>query len=163
MNRKHTLVSVKKKKKKKKHVNRCEGAENILWTGVNRRGIYVNRCEPWFALTESLGLPQFYFKRNLHLHPFKIPQALRTSLPVAAPRLSQILTMSHLYALIEQAQHLKVQVTMSYLEVYNETIRDLLVLEPQGLSLREDPVKGCAIPWLYSSSYLLNSFCLYAT
>ena len=31
---------------------------------------------------------------------------------------------------------------MSYIEVYNENIRDLLVGSVEGLDLREDPIKG---------------------
>ena len=35
-----------------------------------------------------------------------------------------------------------VQVTVSFLEVYNENIRDLLSSVEEYLDLREDPIKG---------------------
>lgn len=31
---------------------------------------------------------------------------------------------------------------VSYLEIYNENIKDLLTIEDKNLDLREDPVKG---------------------
>ncbi len=40
------------------------------------------------------------------------------------------------------AAMLHTQVTMSYIEVYNENIRDLLVGSEENLELREDPIKG---------------------
>jgi hypothetical protein len=62
----------------KNYVNRCEPEENIMWTGVNRKKIlcepvwtgarnYVNWCEPWFALTESLEWTPLHFNREGHI------------------------------------------------------------------------------------------------
>lgn len=56
-------------------------------------------------------------------------------------------TMDSLFAVMNSTRmDSKYSVTISYLEVYNETIRDLLVpTEEAGpLDLREDPVKGYA-------------------
>jgi len=59
-----------------------------------------------------------------------------------------VLTVADLFDAIEQTKHEKeYRLTMSYMEVYNETIRDLL--NPAGekcLELREDPVRGvCSV------------------
>ncbi|CAH1257505.1 KIF18A [Branchiostoma lanceolatum] len=58
------------------------------------------------------------------------------------------LTMMDLYQRIDQMQSEKIcDVAVSYLEVYNETIRDLLV--PSGtLAVREDPQKGVVVSGL---------------
>lgn len=53
--------------------------------------------------------------------------------------------MSHLFHLIEGSKDLEVQVSVSYLEIYNETIRDLLVPDGRTLNLREDPSQGCVV------------------
>ena len=37
---------------------------------------------------------------------------------------------------------------MSFLEIYNEQIRDLIVVSPEVLDLREDPEKGIKIAGL---------------
>ena len=53
---------------------------------------------------------------------------------------------SALTDLFEQVGNCKnesaIKVTFSYLEVYNELIRDLLTPSDQILDLREDPIKG---------------------
>eukprot|EP00668_Euglena_longa_P019820 GGOE01024634.1.p1 GENE.GGOE01024634.1~~GGOE01024634.1.p1 ORF type:complete len:1092 (+),score=202.55 GGOE01024634.1:64-3339(+) len=59
-----------------------------------------------------------------------------------------ILTMSHLFHLIEVNKELDVQVSVSYLEIYNETIRDLLVPDSRTLNLREDPAQGAVVSGL---------------
>ncbi|XP_071955031.1 kinesin-like protein KIF18A isoform X2 [Antedon mediterranea] len=58
------------------------------------------------------------------------------------------LTMMELYNRIQQVQAEKVcDIAVSYLEIYNETIRDLLV--PSGaLAVREDPQKGVCVTGL---------------
>ncbi|XP_033106155.1 kinesin-like protein KIF18A [Anneissia japonica] len=58
------------------------------------------------------------------------------------------LTMMELYHRIEQVQSEKLcDIAISYLEIYNETIRDLLV--PSGaLAVREDPQKGVCVTGL---------------
>ena len=61
--------------------------------------------------------------------------------------------MQELYEKIAEKQDEKVtEVTLSYLEIYNETIRDLL--EPggskQGLMLREDANQVVSVPGLSS-------------
>ncbi|PWN48676.1 kinesin-domain-containing protein [Violaceomyces palustris] len=60
------------------------------------------------------------------------------------------LTMKELYQRIEDAKDdSEVQVRLSYLEIYNETIRDLLSAEPtpagQGLALREDSANKISV------------------
>lgn len=53
------------------------------------------------------------------------------------------LTLSELF---QEAERLSSQkeytIKVSYLEVYNETIRDLLSSEDTNLDLREDPLRG---------------------
>eukprot|EP00667_Euglena_gracilis_P004040 EG_transcript_4055 len=65
-----------------------------------------------------------------------------------------ILTMSHLFHLIEGSKDLEVQVSVSYLEIYNETIRDLLVPDGRTLNLREDPSQGAVVSGLMWRSVL---------
>ncbi len=50
-------------------------------------------------------------------------------------------TMQDLYSLIEQKTDRICQVAFSFLEVYNETIRDLMVSSSSSLDLREDDTK----------------------
>ena len=53
------------------------------------------------------------------------------------------LTLSELFEEIDQTKSEKdYNVKVSYLEVYNETLRDLLSSEDTNLDLREDPVRG---------------------
>lgn len=53
------------------------------------------------------------------------------------------LTLNELFEEIERLSPSKeYNVKVSYLEVYNETIRDLLSSEETNLDLREDPVRG---------------------
>ena len=53
------------------------------------------------------------------------------------------LTLSELFEEINQTKSEKeYNVKVSYLEVYNENIRDLLSSEDTNLDLREDPVRG---------------------
>lgn len=61
------------------------------------------------------------------------------------------LTMRELYEKIDALKHDKeIELTLSYLEIYNETIRDLLVPGggKQGLALREDANKTIAVAGL---------------
>lgn len=56
-----------------------------------------------------------------------------------------ILTLQDMFEKIEQesaARGLVFRVTLSYIEVYNENLRDLLSPSPEYLDLREDPIKG---------------------
>ncbi|KAK3726500.1 hypothetical protein QZH41_003895 [Actinostola sp. cb2023] len=58
------------------------------------------------------------------------------------------LTMMDLYNRIEELKDEKIcDVAVSYLEVYNETIRDLLLPGP-SLAVREDPVRGVCVSGL---------------
>ncbi|PKK52860.1 hypothetical protein CI102_2136, partial [Trichoderma harzianum] len=63
------------------------------------------------------------------------------------------LTMQELFEKIEERSHEKsTELTLSYLEIYNETIRDLLVPggSKAGLPLREDSNAAVAVPGLTS-------------
>ncbi|KAH7367753.1 kinesin motor domain-containing protein [Plectosphaerella cucumerina] len=63
------------------------------------------------------------------------------------------LTMQELFEKIsDQSQDKSTEITLSYLEIYNETIRDLLVPggSKQGLMLREDSNQGVAVAGLSS-------------
>lgn len=40
------------------------------------------------------------------------------------------------------------KIRVSFLEIYNEQIRDLIVVSPEFLDLREDPVKGLVVAGL---------------
>lgn len=56
-----------------------------------------------------------------------------------------VLTLRHLYQTIERTSKEKsrsYKVSLSYVEVYNENIRDLLSNSDEYLDLREDPIKG---------------------
>ena len=56
-----------------------------------------------------------------------------------------ILTLRDMFKAIQQLQDtvgLVFKVSLSYVEVYNENIRDLLVGSDEALDLREDPIKG---------------------
>ena len=53
------------------------------------------------------------------------------------------LTLSELFKEVERRSVTKdYSIKVSYLEVYNETLRDLLSSEETNLDLREDPVRG---------------------
>ena len=59
-----------------------------------------------------------------------------------------VLTLQDLFKLSEQHRHkhgTKFRVTVSFIEVYNENIRDLLSEVDEVLDLREDPIKGPVI------------------
>jgi len=59
-----------------------------------------------------------------------------------------VLTLQDLFKLSEQHVHkhgTKFRVTVSFIEVYNENIRDLLSEVDEFLDLREDPIKGPVI------------------
>eukprot|EP01012_Entosiphon_sulcatum_P011932 TRINITY_DN1742_c0_g1_i1.p1 TRINITY_DN1742_c0_g1~~TRINITY_DN1742_c0_g1_i1.p1 ORF type:complete len:882 (-),score=153.75 TRINITY_DN1742_c0_g1_i1:61-2706(-) len=60
------------------------------------------------------------------------------------------LTLQDLFRRIDEAKRedLVYRVTMSYLEIYNENIRDLLTGSPQALDLQEDPEKGMRVQGL---------------
>ncbi|KAL7792079.1 kinesin domain-containing protein [Trichoderma ceciliae] len=63
------------------------------------------------------------------------------------------LTMQELFEKIEErSQEKQTELTLSYLEIYNETIRDLLVPggSKAGLALREDSNQAVAVPGLTS-------------
>ena len=59
-----------------------------------------------------------------------------------------VLTLQDLFKLSERAGHengTKFRVTVSFIEVYNENLRDLLSTADEYLDLREDPIKGPVI------------------
>lgn len=54
--------------------------------------------------------------------------------------------MNDLYNQIQQEMHKKeIIIRMSYLEIYNELIKDLLTTDDKNLDLREDPFKGVVV------------------
>jgi hypothetical protein len=58
-------------------------------------------------------------------------------------------TMDELFRKVEEYRDRKIiQVAISYLEIYNETIYDLLIEESTALELREDPEKGIVVAGL---------------
>ena len=50
-----------------------------------------------------------------------------------------------MFEFIKRDQDNEYQVLISYVEIYNETIRDLLIQQSQYLELRDDPLKGVTI------------------
>lgn len=58
-----------------------------------------------------------------------------------------VLTLKTMFRKIQQQSEYDYKVTLSYLEVYNENIRDLLAFNKKSeyLDLREDPVKGMTV------------------
>ena len=50
--------------------------------------------------------------------------------------------MNELFRKIESDRFKEFIVKVSYLEIYNENIKDLLTIEDKNLDLREDPLKG---------------------
>jgi kinesin family protein 18/19 len=56
------------------------------------------------------------------------------------------LTINDLFTKIENFKYAKdFVVKVSYLEIYNENIKDLLTVEDKNLELREDPLRGVVI------------------
>ena len=51
-------------------------------------------------------------------------------------------TTSEIFRLINSKEGQNIKVTVSFLEIYNETIRDLIVKTTDTLDLREDPKEG---------------------
>eukprot|EP00002_Diphylleia_rotans_P019894 TRINITY_DN3848_c0_g1_i3.p1 TRINITY_DN3848_c0_g1~~TRINITY_DN3848_c0_g1_i3.p1 ORF type:complete len:789 (+),score=127.94 TRINITY_DN3848_c0_g1_i3:114-2480(+) len=56
-----------------------------------------------------------------------------------------VLTLRDLFLKVADSPNIKVSITMSYLEVYNEYLKDLLNPGPDNLDLREDPEKGVMV------------------
>lgn len=56
-----------------------------------------------------------------------------------------VLTIRDMFEFIKRDLDNDYQVLISYVEIYNETIRDLLVQQSQYLELRDDPLKGVTI------------------
>lgn len=55
-------------------------------------------------------------------------------------------SINYLMEKIEENKYSKdFSVKVSYLEIYNETIKDLLTIDDKNLEIREDPVKGIMI------------------
>jgi kinesin family protein 18/19 len=72
------------------------------------------------------------------------------------------LTMQELFEKIKEREEEKViELSLSYLEIYNETIRDLLVPggSKQGLMLREDANQAVSVAGLSSHHPKSVSFC----
>ena len=60
-----------------------------------------------------------------------------------------ILTLDELFKLInEWSDEREFQIKLSYLEIYNEMIRDLINVSTDMLDIREDPVKGITVAGL---------------
>lgn len=55
-------------------------------------------------------------------------------------------TMSHIFNLIKGNKNISIKI--SFLEIYNETIRDLIDPTDEVLDVREDPIKGISIAGL---------------
>lgn len=53
--------------------------------------------------------------------------------------------MNHLYMLISKVVANKYILRVSYLEIYNENIKDLLSIEDKNLDLREDATQGVVV------------------
>ena len=67
-----------------------------------------------------------------------------------------ILTLNEVFSEIEKNRKFKeITAKVSYLEVYNETIRDLLTSDETNLDLREDPGKGISVAGL--TEFEINS------
>ena len=54
-------------------------------------------------------------------------------------------TLQRLYDLIEAQPQENIKVKVSYLEVYNEVLRDLLTSEDSNIDIREEPGQGITI------------------
>lgn len=53
---------------------------------------------------------------------------------------------------LNNPDHGKINVSLSYMEIYNENIRDLLSGRPEHLDLREDPYRGVVVAGISSVS-----------
>jgi kinesin family protein 18/19 len=56
-----------------------------------------------------------------------------------------VLTVKDIFESIKKLDDKEFQIVVSYVEIYNETIRDLLVPSSTYLELRDDPIKGITI------------------
>ena len=54
--------------------------------------------------------------------------------------------MEEIFKAIKKEGSQNAQIKLSYLEIYNEHIRDLLVPNSENLMLLEDPCKGVTVP-----------------
>lgn len=54
-------------------------------------------------------------------------------------------TLDYLFELVHSRERGAVEIKVSYVEVYNEVIRDLLTSEDAPLDIREDPDRGVTI------------------
>lgn len=60
-----------------------------------------------------------------------------------------VLTMRDLFqAVDDKRSECKFKLSISYLEIYNETIRDLFTTDSPPLALLEDPVRGATVAGL---------------
>ncbi len=75
------------------------------------------------------------------MHRAVVPARLQYGVPVSVIMLFRC---ARGFALGARARWAS-QVTMSYIEVYNENIRDLLAGNDVALELREDPIKGSVV------------------
>ena len=66
-------------------------------------------------------------------------------------------SLSDLFKIIDKCKttNMEYRLNLSYIEIYNESIRDLLSDSDKALSLREDPNYGCQVVNL--SEVLVNS------
>lgn len=56
-----------------------------------------------------------------------------------------VLTLRDIFENIKRDQDNEYNIMITYVEIYNETIRDLLVPSASYLELRDDPIKGITI------------------
>lgn len=54
-------------------------------------------------------------------------------------------TLDYLFDLVSRREADSVDIRVSYVEVYNEVLRDLLTSEDHALDIREDPERGIII------------------
>ncbi len=55
-------------------------------------------------------------------------------------------TLNDLFIKMEKIKVVKeIEIKVSYLEIYNENIKDLLTSDDKNLDLREDPIKGVCV------------------
>lgn len=54
-------------------------------------------------------------------------------------------TLDYLFELVNRREANEIDIRVSYVEVYNEVIRDLLTSDDYALEIREDPDKGIII------------------
>lgn len=60
------------------------------------------------------------------------------------------LTFNELFSRMSSSSEFDYALSFSYLEIYNENIRDLLIQSDDFLDLREDPAKGTTVAGLTS-------------